>query len=306
MHINLKHHQLSSFLAVAEEGSFSKAAQRLAVSQPALSRTIMMMEETIGARLFDRNTRNVSLTPVGEELRSMAKRVVQEIDSLSGELQRFVEGRRGRITVAALPSVAAILLPTAIARFAATAPEVDIHIRDGLSQRVLGAVEAGDADVGITVRSPSKGRLLHQPLCSDEFGLVCRADDPLAQCESVAWSVFGHRPFIAMASDSSVRVATDAALLQAGLQVSPLYECSFLGTVGHLVAAGLGLSALPRLTCPLTGAGNLVWRRLEAPVVERKIGTVIRADRTSSPATLRFLAVLREVGKELETLAAFR
>jgi LysR family transcriptional regulator, carnitine catabolism transcriptional activator len=306
MHIGLKHHQLSSFLAVAEEGSFSKAAQRLAVSQPALSRTIMMMEETIGARLFDRDTRNVSLTPVGRELRSMARRVVQEIDSLSGELIRFVEGRRGSITVAALPSIAAIILPAAIARFVVEAPEVDIHIRDGLSERVLGAVEAGEADIGITVRSPSNGALLHQPLCSDEFGLLCRSDDPLAEAEGIAWSVFGHRPFIAMAPDSSVRVATDAAFLQAGIPVAPLYECSFLGTVGHLVAAGLGLSALPRLTCPLMGASNLVWRKLEAPVVERMIGTVMLADRTPSPAAIKFLAILRDVGEDLGTRTHFR
>jgi LysR family carnitine catabolism transcriptional activator len=305
MNINLKPRQLNSFLAVAEEGSFSKAALRLAVSQPALSRTIMMMEETIGARLFDRDTRNVRLTPVGRELLTMARRVVQEIHSLSGELTRFVEGRRGSITVAALPSIAAILLPAAIARFMREAPEVDVHIRDGLSERVLAAVQMGEADLGITVRSLSKGALLHQPLCSDEFGLLCRNDDPLAESDGVTWSVFEHRPFIAMASDSSVRVATDAAFLQAGIPVAPLYECSFLGTVGHLVAAGLGLSALPRLTCPLMGASNLVWRRLESPVVERMIGTVMRPDRTASPAAVKFLAILREVGKGLEALTHF-
>lgn len=205
-----------------------------------------------------------------------------------------------------MPSIAAILLPAAIARFAAEAPEVDIHIRDGLSERVLAAVEAGEADLGITVRSRSKAALLHQPLCSDEFGLLCQSDDPLAECGAIAWSVFGHRPFIAMAPDSSVRVATDAAFLQAGIPVAPLYECSFLGTVGHLVAAGLGLSALPRLTCPLMGASNLVWRRLEAPVVERMIGTVMRPDRTPSPAAIKFLAILREVGKGLQALAHFR
>jgi LysR family transcriptional regulator, carnitine catabolism transcriptional activator len=300
MNISLKHHQLTCFLAIAEEGSFSKAAQRLAVSQPALSRTIILMEEMIGARLFDRNTRNVSLTPVGIELTSLARRVVSEIDGLAGELGRFVEGRRGRITVAALPSVAAILLPAAIARFSIDAPEVDIRIKDGLSEKVLEAVEAGEADLGITVKSPSKGRLVHHPLCSDELGLVCRNDDPLARSDSVDWSVFEHRPFVAMASDSSVRLATDTAFIQAGIQVTPLFECSFLGTTGHLVAEGLGISALPRLTCPLTGAANLVWRRLEAPRVDRMIGIVVRSDRTLSPSATKFLAILKGVAKALD------
>lgn len=303
MSINLKHQQLGCFLAVVEEGSFSKAAQRLAVSQPALSRTIILMEEVIGARLFDRDTRNVRVTPVGAELTLLARRVVSEIDGLAGELSRFVEGRRGRVTVAALPSMAAILLPATIAHFAIDAPEVDIRIRDGLSGSVLETVETGEADLGITVQSHMTGRLAHHPLCSDELGLVCRDDDPLAKYESVTWAVFRDRPFVAMASDSSVRLATDAGFLQAGIQVTPLFECSFLGTIGHLVGAGLGISALPRLTGALTGAPNLVWRRLESPRIERIMGIVVRRDRSLSPAAVKFLEALKKVSKTLSDTA---
>lgn len=299
MSIRLKHHQLDCFLAVVEAGSFTRAADRLAVSQPALSRTIKVMEDIIGARLFDRDTRNVSLTPVGRELTSLAKRVVSEIDGVTGELARFVEGRRGRVTVAALPSVAAALLPQAIVAFSTSSPEVDIRIRDGLSDKVLAAVETGEADFGLTVQSQPDGKLKHTPLCSDEFGLVCRNDDPLLRCKEPTWSVFKDRPFIAMASDSSVRRATDAAFLQAGIQTTSLYECSSLSTTGHLIAGGMGISALPRLARPLIGVANLAWRRLEGPLIVRMIGIVVRSDRTLSPAAAKLLRMVERVGSEL-------
>jgi DNA-binding transcriptional LysR family regulator len=297
--IRLKHHQLACFLAVVEERSFTRAADRLAVSQPALSRTIRLMEDIIGARLFDRDTRNVSLTPVGRELTTLARRVVSEIDGIAGELARFVEGRRGRVTVAALPSVAAALLPQAIVAFSTASPEVDIRIRDGLSERVLAAVETGEADFGLTVQSQPNGNLKHTPLCSDEFGLVCRNEDPLLQATELTWAVFKDRPFIAMASDSSVRRATDAAFLQAGIQATSLFECSSLSTTGHLIAQGMGISALPRLTLPLIGVANLAWRRLEAPLIVRMIGIVVRSDRTLSPAAIKFLRMVEKVGSEL-------
>ncbi len=108
----------------------------------------------------------------------------------------------------------------------------------------------------------------------------------------LAWSVFADRPFIAMAPTSSFRAMTDAAFLQVGLAVAPLFECAFLGTTGHLVGAGLGITALPRLTLPLTGAPGLLWRPLDKPLLQRKIGVVMRARRSLAPAAGRLLDIL--------------
>jgi molybdenum-dependent DNA-binding transcriptional regulator ModE len=125
MRINLTPQQLSGFLQVAATGSFSEAAQMLNISQPALSRTVRNIEEAVGERLFDRDTRNVVLTPAGEALRPIAERLVAEFSDGFSELAQFVAGKRGRITIAALPSVAAVL------RFGAVANGV-VH---GLSLR---------------------------------------------------------------------------------------------------------------------------------------------------------------------------
>src|SRR3954468_16094988 len=297
MRISLTHRQISAFLKLARSGSFSAAAKQLGVSQPALSRTVQQMEAAIGQRLFDRTTRSVILTPTGRELKPIAERLEIEFDSAFGELSRFVEGRRGRIAVAALPSIAAVVLPPAIARLRETHPGVEVTVLDGLSGSVLDAVALGQADIGLTIRPNPRATLSYRPLLSDEFGLVCRCDDELAGDGPLPWSVFESRPFVAMAPESSVRQMTDAAFLQAGLAVPPLYGCAFLGTAAHLVAAGLGVTALPRLTLPLLGSLSLQWRRLERPVMQRKIGIVTPVGRTLPPAALEFLSALKRQAK---------
>lgn len=285
-------HQLLCFQAVAETGSFSAAARRLGLSQPALSRTVRLLEEALGARLFDRDTRNVALTPVGAELRPIAERLGAEFGGAYGELARFVAGGRGRVTVAALPSIAAVLLPAAIAALAADRPDVEVLIADGLSGPVLDAVRDGRAEIGLTVQPPPSAQLDYRPLLSDAFGLVCRDDDPLAARDGPAWSVFAQRPFVAMAPASSVRLMTDAVFLQAGLAVTPLFQCAFLGTAGRLVAAGLGITALPRLTLPLAAPPGLAWRPLARPATRRQMGIVTRANRSLSPAAAVLLDLI--------------
>lgn len=293
-------HQLACFLAVAEASSFSQAARRLGLSQPALSRTVRLLEEALGARLFDRDTRNVALTPVGAELKPVAERLDAEFGEAFGELARFVAGGRGRVTVAALPSIAAVLLPSAIAAFAAERSDVDVLIEDGLSGSVLDAVREGRAEIGLTVQPPPSAQLDYRPLLSDAFGLVCREGDELAVREAHPWSTFATRPFVAMAAASSVRRMTDSVFLQAGLAIRPLFQCAFLGTTGRLVAAGLGLTALPRLTLPLAAAPGLVWRPLNGPTTHRQMGIVTRANRTLSPAASILLGYVEAAATHLE------
>lgn len=293
MRINITPQQLNAFLHVAAVGSFSEAGRALGLSQPALSRTIRTIEEVLGERLFDRDTRHVVLTPAGAALRPIAERVVAEFDGGFSELAQFVAGKRGRVTIAALPSIAAVLLPRALVRYRRCFPDVEFLIQDGLQGSVLAAVGEGRADIGLTVKPPPTDDLDYRPLVFDEFYLLCRADNALAHREGpLPWAVFADHPFVAMAGSSSVRAMTDAAFLQAGLAVAPLYECAFLGTTGHLVAAGLGITALPRLSLPLAAATGLAACPLTAPLLRRHIGMVTRARRSVPPAARAFLKAL--------------
>ena len=282
--------QLTAILHLAELGSFTEAAARLGVSQPTLSRTVHAAEQVLGARLFDRDTRQIGLTTFGTEFLPIARRLVHEWEGAAREVGQVVRGEVGRLTVAVLPSVAAALLPRTLAGFRTTHPGVDVRIHDGLSEPVLAMVESGRADLGITVRPPPHRRLRYRPLLSDRFCLV--GPPSYAGHGPVPWSVFEREPFIALAPASSVRTMTDAAFLQAGIAPAPLFECAQLATAGGLVAAGLGITALPLLAIELLAGHGLSVRDLVAPVLDRSIGTVARTGRRESAAVAAFLAAL--------------
>jgi DNA-binding transcriptional LysR family regulator len=292
MRIKATLRQLEIFLCIAELRSFTEAGRTLNVSQPALSRTIRQTEVAVGKRLFDRDTRNVELTPAGRELIPIAKRIIKEFESSFCELAQFVNGNVGHVAIAALPSIAASILPEAIRQFRCSRPKVDIVIRDDMSHEITEAVGECRVEIGIGARPSTSDRVIYHPLLSDEFVLVCRKDDPLAGRGKALWSTFQGRPFVAMVDSSSVRALTDATFLQLGMEVKPLYECAHIATAGNLIAAGLGVSALPRLTLPLIASNVVTAIPLERPVIRRSIGIITRPGRSLSPAAECFLDIL--------------
>ena len=299
MRSNLSLRQLEAILAIAEQGNFSSAAEHLHVSQPALSRTIRLAEDSLGARIFDRDTRSVSLTPAGQELLPIARRIVDEFSDSMSELSQFMEGRRGRVRVAALPSMAQSLMVGVVADFSLAHPQIDFVLKVDSADRVLTLLEARSIDIGLTVQPPPDGRFAYQHLQDDEFVLICRADDPLALQSRpgrvLGWDVFAQRRFIAASQGSNTRAVTDAAFMEAGVTLRPAHEVdsSNLPILGGLVAAGLGLTALPGSALSCLNQPGLVSRRLARPDVRRKVGIVTLAGRTQSVATARFIEQLR-------------
>ena len=303
MRSNLGLRQLEAIISIAAHGSFSAAAEQLHVSQPALSRTVRLAEDGLGTRLFDRGGRKVTLTAAGIELLPIARRIMLEFSDSISELSQFVEGKRGRIRVSALPSIAQSLLVDAVADFNATHPEIEFLVRSDSAEAVLALLESREIDIGLTVQPPPDGRFSYEHLHDDEFVLICRADDPLAlqtrPATALAWSVFERRPFIAATSGSNTRGATDAAFMRARLNVHPAHEVasSNLQVIGGFVAAGLGLSVLPASALACLGQPSLVARRLTKPRVQRKVGIVTLTGRTLSQATTRFCEHIRNLGQ---------
>lgn len=292
MLMNVTLRQLQAFRQVAEQASFSKAAERIGLSQPALSATIRKLEETLGVRVFDRTTRQVVLTAEGEELLKLATRMVDEFEAVAGDLQDYLARRRGRVVVAALPTAAAVVLPPVIARFRAANPGIDIRMHDGLHDAILEQVRSGAADFGITVEPRDREEFRFEPLLADRFVLVCRPEHPLAGRTGVTWAEMAAYPTVAMSRTTSVRQLMDLACAQAGVAIQPLYEASHLATIGGLVGAGSGVAALPSLALPLLSFAGLASVPLEAPVMERGIGIVLRAGRTASVAARGLLDML--------------
>jgi LysR family carnitine catabolism transcriptional activator len=294
--INVDLFELQAFARLAEQRSFRAAAEELGLSGSALSRLIARVEDKLGTRLFDRDTRNVSLTPQGKALQHLTDRILNEAATALTEFDAYLAARRGRVALAGLPSVTASLLPRIVAQFVALHPDVEVSIIDALSDGVLTAVLEGRADLGFTAGAlDGSGRLSFRPLVEDEFVSVSPQNGPLGEDRVYVWRELAEQPFIAMARGTSVRALTDAACAQAGLTVRPRFEVAHLATAGALVAAGLGVTALPSLTLSVLGRGPFIVRRLEVPQMVRKIGVVQATGRTLSPVARAFQHMLTSI-----------
>ncbi|MEK9970913.1 MAG: LysR family transcriptional regulator [Ferrovibrio sp.] len=283
------------FRAVAELGSFSTAAERLHLSQPALSAAIRKLEDGLSAKLFDRTTRRVALTAEGEELRRLAGRLMDEFEAAATDLQDYLAQRRGRVVVAALPSLAAVTLPPALASFKANFPGIDVTIRDTLHDRIQDLVESGEADFGLTVAPDRNRDLKFRPLMVDRFVMICRRDHPLAGKKSVTWDDLVRHPVITMARTSSVRQHIDKACAAAGIESRAQYDPEHLATVGALVSQGLGIAALPSLTTPLLRFADLAEIPIRKPAIERTMGIVQRKTRTPSVAAASLITAIEKL-----------
>lgn len=290
--MDLSLRQLRAYAAVARAGSFTAAARELRVSQSALSRTVAELERRMRVRLLERDTRKVALTAHGEELLRTAEHVLDVHDSELRRLERYLAGESGTVTIATLPSVAAVLLPGVVATFRRKRPDIGVRILDGLARTVLDRVTAGEADLAITIAEDLPSGLRATPLVRDRFYAALPPEHPLAGCDRLTWARLAAEPFIAIGTDSSVRLFTDRAFTRAGAAPARVIEAGNVATVGGLIAARLGTSALPALVRALMSFTDLAHRPLTDPEVDRGLSVVLPADRTLPPPAARFLDLL--------------
>ncbi|OEU85928.1 LysR family transcriptional regulator [Streptomyces abyssalis] len=290
--------QLSAYAAVARAASFTAAASQLHVSQSSLSRAVADLERVLGAQLLERDTRNVQLTAAGTEALRIADQILGAHRAGMKELERFLLGESGTVAVATLPSVAAVLLPRVISDFRGRRPHAAVRIMDGPERPVLDHVTSGDADFAITTAGEPSAQLEHLPLVRDRFVAVLPSGHALAGRAEVAWEDLARHPFLAVGQDSSVRRLADATFAQIDARVPPAAEAASVATVGGLVAAGLGVSAMPALVLPLLGTGDFVPAPLVRPVVHRRLDVVMRARRTVPLAARGFLDTLDALREE--------
>lgn len=290
---NLSTRQLRAFLALADERSFTKAAAACHLSQPAFSALVRTLEQALGTRLFDRDTRSVQLTPEGRLFEPSARQLLGDFGRVVNDLSDHVERRKGRVHVAALPSLAAGWLPAIFAEFRAAWPGIDLNLSDLLSDPCIDLVRSSQADFALASTGASHTGLSSQLLCTDKFYLVCRKDHPLATEKALTLKKLVPYPFIHMSRNSSVRQALDAALHP--LQTNTLLEVDQLATVTGMVEAGLGISVVPALTLFHFTRDSLVTRPLDLANLTRRIYLVRRQQESLSAAAqaLHDLIVLR-------------
>ena len=273
-------------MTLARERNFTRAAAMTHLSQPAFSALIHQFEESLGLRLFDRSTRNVELTVEGEQFELPARRVLEEIDAALSAVSDQAARRRGRVSIALLPSLAADWLPTVLAGFRRQHDGIEVAVADVLSEACIDAVRGGRADFALAATRVDTAELKAEPFCSDDFHLVCPADHPLARIKVVRPKDIAGWPFIHLSRTSSVRQYIDAATHPQPLP--SVLEVDQLATVSGMVRAGLGVSIVPEMTLYQFESSELAIRPIDWPGMKRNIYLVRRKDRSLSLAAQTF------------------
>jgi LysR family carnitine catabolism transcriptional activator len=285
--------QLRSFSVLAKAGSFTRAAEALHLSQPALTVQIRTLEEALGLRLFDRNTREVRLTPVARDLLPALERILRDVDSLARNAHELAAGIRGVVHVAALPSISSLMLPAVIARVRAEHPGIVIRLRDAVAQRVLAMVRAEEVDFGIGGFEGAGADVAVTPLFADRLVAVMPEHHALARKKAVSIADLKEQPLVLMDSQSSVRALVESAYLAEGQVLTPTYEVTYMSTAIGLVRVGEGIALIPSSALELQTLSGVQWRPMAGRAFERRIALIRKARRTPSPAEEAFIHALR-------------
>jgi LysR family carnitine catabolism transcriptional activator len=283
MQINVSTRELRAFVTLAELRNFTRAAARCHLSQPAFSALIRSLEAHLGARLFDRTTRSVELTAEGRSFLESAHRLLRDTEEAVAGMHDLAARRRGRVAVAALPSLAAGWLPPLLARFRDQYPGIELDVADVLSDGCIERVRNGTADFALASTRANLPELRTEAFCTDRFHLVCPADHPLARRRgTLKLADLAPWPIVQLARSSSVRQYVEAAIYPSRLRT--VLELEQLSTVAGMVRAGLGITIVPSLTLFHFEDPALAARPLAAQGLTRQVFLVRRSDRGLSVA----------------------
>jgi DNA-binding transcriptional LysR family regulator len=275
--------ELQAFVVTADKASFRVAAETLCLSPPALSRRVERLETALGARLLERTTRHVELTAVGREFLQEARTALAGLDDAVQRLGDRVELRRGRVTVACVPSVAHHLLPRVLVEFSRALPEVQVHVIDENASQVLEAVARGEADFGLSFTGSQEPDLQFQALMRERYVLAMPRDHAWAGRTDVRWAELAGQRLVSVSSRSSNRLLLDQAMAELPQPPVAWYECNHVAGVLALVEAGLGLAALPQLAIS-PAHPQVCGIPLTEPDQWRTLGLLQRRARMLSPA----------------------
>jgi len=277
--------QLRAFLVVAQTLSFAQACERLHLSQPALSLAIKSLEESMGGQLLLRSTRSVRLTPEGEVLLPIARRLLTDWDNAEDLLRQHFTLQRGTVSIAAMPSFAGNLLPDALKVFRSRYPKINVAVHDLINERVLEMVRSRQVEMGVAFEPEALDGLEFTPFYTDRFVAVVPADSPLAQRDQLGWDeLLDEHTFITLQRPSAVRLLLEHSLAARRRKLVVGFESHQLATVGRMVANGLGVSAVPSLCIRQMQELGARCVPLDGPQVERRIGMLRLADHTLSSA----------------------
>lgn len=291
--------ELRYFRTVVDCGSFSRAAVKLMVAQPSLSRQVRALEHELGLTLLHRNARGVTPTEAGKLLLGRTVRLEQDLDGIRRDLSSMTRSVTGLLRVAVQAPVSFVLLPELVKAYAALYPQVELQLVEAFSGDALDKLLAGLIDIAIVDMPGTPSADLHTtPLWVEVFSLFGAADAPAVQAGRNApaeLSEIAGLPMVAASSRHAIRYLVDAAFERKGLGFKPVLEANGALMIFELVRAGLGYAVMPASVFrPFSAFGELRSVPIR-PEIRRTIGITVRA----AVAEARAIACFRDLAQTL-------
>ncbi|MER5183303.1 LysR family transcriptional regulator [Streptomyces sp. NPDC002896] len=284
-------HQLRYAVAIAEEGSFTRAATKLYLAQPSLSVQIRKLEQELGVRLFERLGRSAVPTSSGELFLVHARRILAEVDRLHAQMEEIKNLKRGRVALGVLPSVGTQLLPDVLTAYHQQHPGVDLVL---MERDTYGSVEferrvhQGELDIAVVRLPVVQPGLATRPLIREPLFAMLPPGHPLAGAAGVSLADLADETFVALPAGNGLRDLMDAVCARAGFTPKISVETSHLPIMWSMVQSGLGIALLPRLAAAEQRNRVLVTD----PYAERELGVIYRSTESLSPSAEIFLDLL--------------
>lgn len=292
-------YQLRYFVAVAQAGSFSRAAEQCHISQPSLSQQIAKLEKHLRQRLFHRLGRKVILTDAGQILLEKAMNILTAIDDTEREMRDGDSEQESRLTVGAIPTIAPYLLPTVLESFMSLYSNVELTVHEDVTQRLLEATAAGEIDLAIVALPVNDDRLIVESLLSEPLLLALPREHHLEERTQVTLNDLREERFIML---NEMHCLSDQIMSFCRTNdYVPRIGCrsAQITTVQALIGAGQGVSLLPAMARETDDSGA-VYRLLSSSELMRTVAVIWHRHRYHSFAEQQFLSELRATSRVME------
>lgn len=280
---------LKYFVAVATEGNFTRAAQKLYVSQPTISKMVRSIEEELGVILFDRSGKNVKLTDAGEIILAQAQNIIKSFQNLSSELDDLMQLKKGYIHIGLPPMIGSQFFPKVIHEFHREYPNILIQLVEDGAIKIEKAVYDGALDLGVVVLPVDEEQFHSFSIVNERLMLMTHSSHPLSRKKSVKLAELEQESFIMFQRDFTLHSRIIAECIRVGFHPNITCESSQWDFISEMVIADLGVALLPETICRQVNNDQVSIIPLIEPIIPWNLGIIWRKDRYLSFAAREWI-----------------
>ncbi|WP_047153471.1 LysR family transcriptional regulator [Aneurinibacillus tyrosinisolvens] len=291
--------QLSYFIEVAKQKSFTRASKVLHLSQPSLSKMVKSLEDELEVTLIDRSARQIELTDAGETVFIHGQRIVESLGELSSLLYDTMHLKKGNVKIGLPPLIGALFFPRIIKGFRDLYPEITIQLVEHGSHKVTQSVEEGTLDFGVVVLPVDEEKFTVVPFVYEKLMLFVHESHPLAAKREVAMKDLQPESFILFSEDFTLHGRIIQACRNAGFEPKIAYESSQWDFIGEMVGQELGISIFPESIAKKVNPNHIRAIPIAEPAISWELGVILKKERYVSYAAREFISYISSIMQPL-------